>query len=59
MHENIEHLRGRITLHEADITSAERINEIFDKTLPNSVLYEGLNRSLITKNTKYRLTRIY
>ncbi|MHA1252574.1 MAG: GDP-mannose 4,6-dehydratase, partial [Candidatus Helarchaeota archaeon] len=24
MHENIEHLRGRIHLHEADITSAER-----------------------------------
>ena len=29
MHENIEHLRGKIELHEADITSAERIFEIF------------------------------
>ena len=39
MHENIEHLRGRITLHEADITSAERIYEIFDKIHPNAVFH--------------------
>jgi len=39
MHENIEHLRGRITLHEADITSAERIYEIFDKIRPNAVFH--------------------
>ena len=30
MHENIEHLRGKVFLHEADITSAERIFEIFE-----------------------------
>jgi len=29
MHENIEHLRGHIILHEADITGGERIYEIF------------------------------
>ncbi len=39
MHENIEHLRGRITLHEADITSAERIYEIFDKIRPNAIFH--------------------
>ena len=39
MHENIEHLRGHITLHEADITSAERIYEIFDNIRPNSVFH--------------------
>ena len=39
MHENIEHLRGHITLHEADITSAERIYEIFDKIRPNAVFH--------------------
>ncbi|MFX0186853.1 MAG: GDP-mannose 4,6-dehydratase [Candidatus Hodarchaeota archaeon] len=39
MHENIEHLRGRIILHEADITSAERIFEIFDKVRPNAVFH--------------------
>jgi len=39
MHENIEHLRGKIILHEADITSAERINEIFDKIRPNAVFH--------------------
>ena len=39
MHENIEHLRGKIILHEADITSAERIFEIFDKVRPNVVFH--------------------
>ncbi len=39
MHENIEHLRGRIILHEADITSAERIFEIFHKIRPNDVFH--------------------
>ena len=39
MHENIEHLRGNITLHEADITSAERIYEIFDNIRPNAVFH--------------------
>ena len=39
MHENIEHLRGKIILHEADITSAERIYEIFDKIRPNAVFH--------------------
>jgi len=39
MHENIEHLRGKIILHEADITSAERIFEIFDELRPNAVFH--------------------
>ena len=39
MHENIEHLRGKVILHEADITSSERINEIFDKLRPNAVFH--------------------
>ena len=39
MHENIEHLRGKIILHEADITSAERIFDIFDKVQPNAVFH--------------------
>jgi len=39
MHENIEHLRGKITLHEADITSAERIYSIFDHIRPNAVFH--------------------
>ena len=39
MHENIEHLRGKIILHEADITSAERIFEIFEKIQPNAVFH--------------------
>ena len=39
MHENIEHLRGRIYLHEADITSAERILEIFEEIKPNAVFH--------------------
>jgi len=39
MHENIEHLRGKIFLHEADITSAERILEIFEKIQPNAVFH--------------------
>ncbi|MFX1315211.1 MAG: GDP-mannose 4,6-dehydratase [Promethearchaeota archaeon] len=39
MHENIEHLRGKIFLHEADITSAERIFEIFENILPNAVFH--------------------
>ncbi|MFX0044037.1 MAG: GDP-mannose 4,6-dehydratase [Candidatus Hodarchaeota archaeon] len=39
MHENIEHLRGKIILHEADITSAERILEIFETIQPNAVFH--------------------
>jgi len=39
MHENIEHLRGKIVLHEADITSAERIYEVFEKIMPNAVFH--------------------
>ncbi|MFX0029666.1 MAG: GDP-mannose 4,6-dehydratase [Candidatus Hermodarchaeota archaeon] len=39
MHENIEHLRGKIHLHEADITSAERVLEIFEKIEPNAVFH--------------------
>jgi len=39
MHENIEHLRGHITLHEADITSAERIYAIFDEINPHAVFH--------------------
>ena len=39
MHENIEHLRGKIILHEADITSAERIFGIFDEIEPNAVFH--------------------
>ena len=39
MHENIEHLRGKIILHEADITSAERIYRLFEKIQPNAVFH--------------------
>ncbi len=40
MHENIEHLRGHIELHEADIiTSAERIFGIFEEVEPNAVFH--------------------
>jgi len=39
MHENIEHLRGHIILHEADITSAERILAIFEEIKPNAVFH--------------------
>ena len=39
MHENIEHLRGKINLHEADITSAERILRIFENIEPNAVFH--------------------
>ena len=39
MHENIEHLRGHISLHEADITSAERIFAIFDEINPHAVFH--------------------
>ena len=39
MHENIEHLRGNITLHEADITSAERIYGVFEEIKPNAVFH--------------------
>ena len=39
MHENIEHLRGHIDLHEADITSAERILGIFEEIKPNAVFH--------------------
>jgi GDP-4-dehydro-6-deoxy-D-mannose reductase len=39
MHENIEHLRGKIYLHEADITSAERINRMFEEIQPNAVFH--------------------
>jgi len=39
MHENIEHLRGKILLHEADITSAERIFGIFEEIEPNAIFH--------------------
>lgn len=39
MHENIEHLRGKTILHEADITSAERIFEILDEIRPFAVFH--------------------
>lgn len=39
MHENIEHLRGKINLHEADITSSERINSMFEEIQPNAVFH--------------------
>ena len=39
MHENIEHLRGKIFLHEADITSAERLYRIFEEIKPNAVFH--------------------
>ena len=39
MHENIEHLRGRVILHEADITSTERILSIFEEISPNAVFH--------------------
>ncbi len=39
MYENIEHLRGNIILHEADITSAERILSIFEEIQPNAVFH--------------------
>jgi len=39
MHENIEHLRGKIILHEADITSAERILNVFEEIQPNAVFH--------------------
>jgi len=39
MHENIEHLRGKIHLHEADITSTERILGIFEQIQPNAVFH--------------------
>ena len=39
MYENIEHLRGKTILQEADITSAERIFEIFDNIKPNAVFH--------------------
>ena len=39
MHENIEHLRGHMILHEADITSAERILGIFEEIKPNAVFH--------------------
>ena len=39
MHENIEHLRGHIHLHETDITSAERINSIFEEIDPHAVFH--------------------
>lgn len=39
MHENIEHLRGKIILYEADITSAERIYSLFENIQPNAVFH--------------------
>ncbi|MBY9016904.1 MAG: GDP-mannose 4,6-dehydratase, partial [Candidatus Lokiarchaeota archaeon] len=39
MYENIEQIRGKTFLHEADITSAERIFEIFDEIRPNAVFH--------------------
>ncbi|MFX1385272.1 MAG: GDP-mannose 4,6-dehydratase [Promethearchaeota archaeon] len=38
-HENIEHLRDKITLHEADITSSERILGLFEDIKPNAVFH--------------------
>jgi GDP-4-dehydro-6-deoxy-D-mannose reductase len=38
-HENIEHIRNQIILHEADITSAERMLGIFEKIQPNVVFH--------------------
>ncbi len=39
MHENIKHLRGKVSLHEADITSAERISGILEKIKPNAIFH--------------------
>ena len=39
MHENIEHLRGNVILHEADITSAERILDVFELMKPQAVFH--------------------
>ncbi len=39
MHENIKHLRGKIKLHEADITSAERLFGIFEDVEPNAIFH--------------------
>lgn len=39
MHENIAHLRGRVILHEADITSSERILEIFEEISPHAIFH--------------------
>ena len=39
MHENIEQIRGKITLHEADITSAERILSIIEELRPNAIFH--------------------
>ena len=39
LHENIEHLRGKLSLHEADITSTERILSIFEEISPNAVFH--------------------
>jgi len=38
-HENIEHIRNQIILHEADITSAERMLGVFEKIQPNVVFH--------------------
>jgi GDP-4-dehydro-6-deoxy-D-mannose reductase len=38
-HENIEHIRNKITLHEADITSSERMLGIFEEIKPNVVFH--------------------
>ncbi len=39
LHENIEHIRSEIFLHEADITSTERIQGIFEEIKPNAVFH--------------------
>ncbi|MBY9007037.1 MAG: GDP-mannose 4,6-dehydratase [Candidatus Lokiarchaeota archaeon] len=39
MYENIEHLRGRIALFEADLTSAERVFNIIEEISPNYVFH--------------------
>ena len=39
MHENIEQIRGKITLHEADITSAERILGVIEEIRPNAIFH--------------------
>lgn len=38
-HENIEHIRDKITLHEADITSSERMLGIFEEIQPQAVFH--------------------
>ncbi len=39
IHRNIEHIRNKITLHEADITSPERILKVFEEIKPHNVFH--------------------